>query len=96
VLGNLRRQRLSRIWDCELFSVLSDRTDRGGYCAHCNFRAYCGGCRARALAYTGDIKEGDPGCCYNQPRPEEPAEYSEPPGREPCEPWLSHQDAVQG
>ena len=31
------------------------------------FRSYCGGCRARSLAYTGDIQAGDPGCIYNAP-----------------------------
>jgi radical SAM protein with 4Fe4S-binding SPASM domain len=80
VVGNLRSQRLVRMWDCELFSVLSDRADRGGHCCECNFRAYCGGCRARALAYTGNIKAGDPGCYYNRAQTEErpqPREWPE-------------------
>ena len=75
VVGNLRNQRLGRIWDCEVFSLLSDRADRGGHCGSCNFRAYCGGCRARALAYTGDIKEGDPGCFYNRAESEESPQH---------------------
>ena len=66
VLGNLRYQKLGRIWDCELFRLLSDRADRGGHCRTCDFRAYCGGCRARALAYTGNITAGDSGCIYNR------------------------------
>jgi radical SAM protein with 4Fe4S-binding SPASM domain len=77
VIGNLRSQRLGKIWDCELCCVLSDRADRGGHCRECKFQAYCGGCRARALAYTGDIKEGDPGCFYNQAESEEPLQLWE-------------------
>ena len=69
VVGNLPNQRLGEIWDCELFRVLSDRADRGGNCGICNFRAYCGGCRARALAYTGNVTEGDPGCIYDRGSP---------------------------
>ena len=71
VVGSLRNQKLSRIWDCELFRILSNRADRGGHCRTCDFRAYCGGCRARALAYTGNITEGDPGCIYNRSEPQE-------------------------
>ena len=66
VVGNLRTQRLDKIWECELFGLLSDRTDRGGHCRSCDFRAYCGGCRARPLAHTGNITDGDPGCIYNR------------------------------
>jgi hypothetical protein len=32
----------------------------------CDFRAYCGGCRARALSYLDDFQAGDPGCIHNQ------------------------------
>jgi len=45
--------------------MLADREDRGDHCGVCTYRHYCGGCRARALAYTGDIQAGDPGCIYN-------------------------------
>jgi radical SAM protein with 4Fe4S-binding SPASM domain len=78
VVGNLRTERLERIWECELFGLLSDRTDRGGHCRSCDFRASCGGCRARALAYTSDITAGDPGCIYNQWEPGEDFRWSEP------------------
>jgi radical SAM protein with 4Fe4S-binding SPASM domain len=64
-VGNLRRQSLAEIWDCDLFTLLSDRERRGDHCPVCDYRAYCGGCRARAYAYTGDITAGDPGCRYN-------------------------------
>jgi radical SAM protein with 4Fe4S-binding SPASM domain len=65
-VGSLRSQSLEQIWDCSLFRVLSDRADRRDHCAICDDRASCGGCRARAFAYVGDIRAGDPGCGRNQ------------------------------
>jgi radical SAM protein with 4Fe4S-binding SPASM domain len=64
-VGSLRRQSLAEIWDCSLFGVLSDRSDRSDHCAICADRAYCGGCRARSFAYLDDIRAGDPGCGRN-------------------------------
>lgn len=64
-VGNIRRQTLAEIWNNPLFATLADREDRGDHCGVCDYRHYCGGCRARALAYTGDIQAGDPGCVYN-------------------------------
>ncbi len=66
IIGDLRRQSLQEVWNNELFRLLSDRDDRGDHCGVCDLRTYCGGCRARALAYTGDITAGDPGCVYNR------------------------------
>lgn len=80
VVGNLRNQGIRKIWECDLFSELSDRADRGGHCRACDYRAYCGGCRARALAYTGNIKAGDPGCFYNRAGAEELPQTWEWPG----------------
>jgi len=65
-VGDIRRKSFAEIWNNELFDTLSDREDRGDHCGVCTYRHYCGGCRARALAYTGDIQAGDPGCIYNQ------------------------------
>jgi radical SAM protein with 4Fe4S-binding SPASM domain len=95
-IGNLRSQRLNKIWDCDLFSLLSDRADRGGHCGSCNFRAYCGGCRARALAYTGDITEGDPGCFYNRAESEEPPQHWRWPKQERDGESPSHLYSSQG
>lgn len=64
-VGDLRRQGLQEIWNNALFALLSDRSLRGDHCAVCDYKAYCGGCRARAFSYTGDIAAGDPGCVYN-------------------------------
>lgn len=66
IVGDLRRQRFEEIWDNALFATLSDREDRADHCGVCDFRHYCGGCRARAYSYTGDAQAGDPGCVYNQ------------------------------
>jgi len=65
-VGNLRRQSFMEIWDCSLFGILSDRSDRQDHCATCVDRSYCGGCRARAFAYFDDIRSGDPGCGRNE------------------------------
>jgi radical SAM protein with 4Fe4S-binding SPASM domain len=65
-VGDLKRQKLLDAWDNPLFAVLSDRQDRSDHCGVCDFRAYCGGCRARALSYVDDIRAGDPGCIYNR------------------------------
>ncbi|MGD0920912.1 MAG: radical SAM protein [Terriglobia bacterium] len=65
-VGDLKRQKLIEAWDNPYFALLSNREDRGDHCVVCDFRAYCGGCRARALTYLGDVQAGDPGCIYNQ------------------------------
>ena len=64
-VGDLRQARLMDIWNNSLFAILSDRDDRGDHCGVCDYRHYCGGCRARALSYTDDIQAGDPGCAHN-------------------------------
>lgn len=65
VVGDLRRQSFEQIWRNPLFELLADRDDRGDHCGVCDFRHFCGGCRARALFYTGDVQAGDPGCVHN-------------------------------
>lgn len=66
VVGDLRKQGFMEIWDhCEEFQVLCDREDRTDHCRICHYRYQCGGCRARAYNYTGDMRAGDPGCLYN-------------------------------
>jgi radical SAM protein with 4Fe4S-binding SPASM domain len=64
-VGDLRQQTLAQIWQNPLFATLADREDRGDHCGICDYRHYCGGCRARAFAYAGDLQAGDPGCVYN-------------------------------
>ena len=65
-VGSLREASFESVWNNALFDLLSDRTDRGGHCRVCTYGTYCGGCRARAYAYTGDLRSGDPGCQFNK------------------------------
>ena len=61
--GNLRERAASEIWsDSELFKGLRDRSNLKGVCGTCAQKSMCGGCRARAHAYSGDIFAEDPKC----------------------------------
>lgn len=63
--GNVREQSLSSIYrDSELFRTLRDPSLLKGKCGQCEFRAVCGGSRARAYAMTGDYLAPDPSCPY--------------------------------
>ena len=66
VLGNIRRRRLADIFrHNEFWELLCDRDWRTHHCEVCEFKHYCGGCRARADAYFGELNAGDPGCVFN-------------------------------
>jgi radical SAM protein with 4Fe4S-binding SPASM domain len=65
--GDLRRQSFGEIWSgAKLFAELRAR-ELGGRCGRCEYRLVCGGCRARALAATGDHLAEDPACTYDPP-----------------------------
>jgi radical SAM protein with 4Fe4S-binding SPASM domain len=65
--GDLRRQSFGEIWSgSKVFAELRERK-LGGRCGSCEYRMVCGGCRARALATTGDYLAEDPGCVYEPP-----------------------------
>ena len=67
VMGNLRKRGLIDIFRESVFwDILNDRDHRLHHCEVCAFRYYCGGCRARADAYFGQLHAGDPGCIFNQ------------------------------
>ena len=51
----------SQWWD-----LLCNRDEREGNCGQCDYRNYCGGCRARSDAYFGRLDQSDPGCVNNQ------------------------------
>lgn len=64
VAGDLRTQSFGEIWrSSRLFRQLREGT-LGGKCGACEYRAVCGGCRARAFALEGDILAADPSCAY--------------------------------
>ncbi|HYL56488.1 MAG TPA: radical SAM protein [Gemmatimonadales bacterium] len=64
VAGDLRTQSFAEIWrSSRLFRQLREGT-LGGKCGACEYRALCGGCRARAFALEGDVLAADPSCAY--------------------------------
>lgn len=65
-VGDIKNQMLREIWDAADMVQFRDRSDLWGHCGSCEFKSVCGGCRARAYAYTGDFKGPDPGCIYNR------------------------------
>ncbi|MFQ6049409.1 MAG: radical SAM protein, partial [Phycisphaerae bacterium] len=68
VYGNVRDKPLVELFrENPYWDLLSDRDRAGGHCRICQFKHYCGGCRARADAYWGDPTAADPGCLFNEP-----------------------------
>ena len=66
VMGNIREKSLRKTFHQNVFwKILNDRDHRLHHCEVCTFRDYCGGCRARADAYFGQLHAGDPGCIFN-------------------------------
>lgn len=65
--GNVRERSLKEIWeDPNLFKIYRDRTPEKltGFCAECEYRAYCGGgCSAMAYSLTGTFTE-NPFCLH--------------------------------
>jgi radical SAM protein with 4Fe4S-binding SPASM domain len=67
VLGNIRERRFRDIFrNNEFWDMMCDRDHRLHHCEVCEFKNYCGGCRARADAYYGSANAGDPGCIFNE------------------------------
>jgi radical SAM protein with 4Fe4S-binding SPASM domain len=63
-VGNLKTEEFGDIWlNSQLFNTLRDRSNLKGACGKCDFKYVCGGCRARASAYSNDdFLASDPGC----------------------------------
>ncbi|MCC6021317.1 MAG: radical SAM protein [Thermoproteaceae archaeon] len=64
-VGNLRAERFWDVWMHPFFENFRDRDRLKGFCGRCPYKLLCGGCRARAYGYFGDILAPDPGCIYN-------------------------------
>jgi radical SAM protein len=65
VAGNVRQVCLTDIYrEAPLFQRLRDPDQLGGRCGRCEYRAICGGSRARAYATYGDPFAEDPSCPY--------------------------------
>jgi AdoMet-dependent heme synthase len=64
VAGDLRTTPFADVWqDSPVFATLRQATP-GGKCGDCEYRAVCGGCRARAYADSGDLMAEDASCAY--------------------------------
>jgi len=63
---------MARMRSSELVKRLADRNNLKGKCGACEFNTICGGCRARAYIYTGDMFAEDPLCPY-KPKGEQSA-----------------------
>ena len=64
-LGNVRDELFSAIWEnSPVFRDLRDYDRLKGKCGACEYKRVCGGCRARALAATGDYLAEEPYCAY--------------------------------
>ncbi|OIP08531.1 MAG: hypothetical protein AUK49_10895 [Betaproteobacteria bacterium CG2_30_68_42] len=65
--GDLRAQPLAEIWETAGdFRRLREELPRGK-CGGCDYRFSCGGCRARALATSGELMGEDAKCGYLPP-----------------------------
>ncbi|MBO5804329.1 MAG: radical SAM protein [Bacteroidales bacterium] len=60
-MGNLD-DGLSSIYTSPIYKQLNDRTNLQGKCSHCVYLYQCGGCRARAYAYSQNYLAEDPYC----------------------------------
>ena len=66
--GDLRATSFTEVWrDAPLFTALRAR-ELEGRCGQCEYRALCGGCRARAFAESGSHLGEDPSCSYEPQR----------------------------
>lgn len=64
--GNIRERKFSDIYsNSEFFTKLRDLSLLKGKCGRCGYKKVCGGCRARALAETGDCFGEEPYCSYD-------------------------------
>jgi len=62
-IGNIREKSLMEIWTKNPVLIkLRNRENIRGWCGHCSIRDICGGCRARAYTYFGDLFGPDPNC----------------------------------
>jgi radical SAM protein len=64
-VGNVRTDDLVSLYrEHPVFTGLRDVSQFKGRCGRCEFSRICGGSRARAYAWTGDVLEADPLCPF--------------------------------
>ncbi len=63
--GDVTEQSFADIWkNSEIFNNLRNYKNLTGKCGACEYKAVCGGCRARAYEATGDYLAEEPLCSY--------------------------------
>jgi len=63
--GDVTKQSFADIWKTsEIFIALRNFKNLKGKCGACEYKAVCGGCRARAYEATGDYLAEEPLCSY--------------------------------
>ena len=66
-VGNIKEDDFEDLWiNNSVFKEIRSKDKLEGNCGKCNYRYYCGGCRARAYGYTGNYLAPDPGCIFNK------------------------------
>lgn len=67
IAGDFKKQPFKEIWlESPLMVSLRDKDSLKENCKSCEYNGVCGGCRARAYEYTGDLMGPDPGCIKNK------------------------------
>ena len=71
--GNISDSSLMEIWEESIvFKTLRNRENKlKGECGSCKYNTICGGCRGRAMAYSGDYMGEDPSCFLQKVKPVE-------------------------
>lgn len=64
-IGNMRENALREVWEKSDVLWRMRNRDRIKGCGECEYKYVCGGCRARAYGYFGDVAGPDPGCIKN-------------------------------
>jgi len=66
-VGNIKEDDFEDLWiNNSVLKNLRNKDILEGNCGKCDYRYYCGGCRARAYGYTGNYLAPDPGCIINK------------------------------
>lgn len=64
-IGNVKEIAFDKLWESHPTLKLLRTEAVGGKCGGCDYKAVCGGCRARAFYETGDFMAEDPNCLYH-------------------------------
>ena len=63
--GDIKEEAFSKIWDTsKVFQEMRAWDDYNGRCGYCEYKWVCGGCRARAYAFTGNYLDEEPFCTH--------------------------------